>query len=179
MKLRLFIGLPLTNCLINKISFLEKEIDKKSGIKFNWLPLENLHLTLLFIGYVNYESYLRLVDIFSTIKLTKPFFLEITKIDYGPPGSKRMIWLYGKRNKYLEEFKEIVEEKISKAGISYQRENRTYLPHINLIRLKMISNFPILGEKLNWKVTLSEVTIFQSYLLKTGSKYEKLKSINV
>lgn len=179
MKLRLFIGLPLTGGLVKKIAFLEDEINNKLGFKLNWIPLKNLHLTILFLGYVDYDNYLKLIEIFSSVKLEKPFSLEISKIDYGPPGSKRMIWLYGKRNKSLEEFKKMIEDKIDSAGIPYQREDKVFLPHINLIRLKSGKNLPPLEEKLNWQVILPEVAIFQSHLLPTGAEYEKLRSITV
>lgn len=179
MKLRLFIGLPLTVGLVKKIASLENEINNKLGFKLSWIPLKNLHLTILFLGYVDYDNYLKLIEIFSSVKLEKPFSLEISKIDYGPPRSKRMIWLYGKRNKSLEEFKKAIEDKISSAGIPYQKENRAFLPHINLIRLKSAKNLPPLEQKLNWQVFLPEVAVFQSRLLSGRAEYEKLKSITV
>lgn len=179
MKLRLFIGLTLTASLIKKITFLEKKIDHRLGFKLDWIPLKNLHLTIIFLGYLDYENYLKLIEVFSSLKLSKPFALEISKVDYGPPGSKRMIWLYGKRNKFLAEFKEMITNEIDKMNIPYQREERVYLPHINLARLKFNKNLPSIEEDLNWQVFLSEAAIFQSHLLPTGAEYEKLKSITI
>lgn len=176
MKLRLFIALPLTSGLLKKIAFLEDKIDKKLGFKLDWIPLRNLHLTILFLGHLDYENYLKVSNAFDSLQLTQNFNLKINKIDYGPPGTKRMIWLYGEKNKVLEELRRNLEDKLNELGINYRREEREFLPHINLVRFRKEINLMPINEKLNWQISLNEVALFQSYLLRQGAEYEKLKS---
>lgn len=177
MKLRLFIAYPLTSGLLKKIGFLEEKIEEKTKEKFPWIELKNLHLTILFLGNIFYEDYIKIDKIFDDFKF-KPINVKITKVDYGPPNKKRMIWLYLEKNKKLEEIKNFFEEKIEKEKIFYKREERDYLPHINLARLKKTENLPKIEEKLNWNVVLNQVVLYQSFLKPTGAEYEKLKIIN-
>lgn len=176
MKLRLFIAYPLTSGILKKIGFLEDEIEKQTKQKFPWIPLKNLHLTILFLGSINYEDYLKIDKIFEEIYF-KPISVKIKKIDYGPPGHKRMIWLYVEKNKQLEEMKKIFEKKLDQEKISYKREERDYLPHINLARLKNTKNLPQIKKELNWQIILNEVALYQSHLYPQGAEYEKLKFI--
>lgn len=176
--MRLFIALPLTKGFLSKIAFLEEKIEKKMGFKLPWIPLKNLHLTILFLGYLNYEDYLKVEEIFESFNLfKKPIDLKIKKIDYGPPGIKRMLWLYVEKNKELEEIKEYFENELSLRKVKYKREEREFLPHINLVRLKKTKNLPEIFEELNFSVRLKEICLFQSILKKEGAEYEKLKSI--
>ncbi len=179
MKKRIFFALPLTKGLFPKIANLEDEIEKK--FKVNWIPLKNLHLTLLFLGYIdiNYlNEIIRLInEIYQENKfLFKPFNLKITKIDYGPPGKKRMIWLYVEKNDRLKEIKEKIEEKLDQNKIPYQKEKRDLLLHINLARLKNFKNLPEIKKELNWSIILNEINLYESYLEKPFARYEVISS---
>jgi 2'-5' RNA ligase len=117
MKIRLFIALPLTYGLKKKIAFLEKDLEKEIGFKINWIKLENLHLTLIFLGYISFEDFLKIEEIFKTFpwgkkNLMKEFHLKIKKVDFGPPGKDSMIWLYVEKEKRLEELKKNLKKSL-------------------------------------------------------------------
>jgi 2'-5' RNA ligase len=177
MKLRLFLALPLSSGLKKKIAFLEKKIEEKTKIKFPWIKIENLHLTIVFLGYLNYENYLKVEEILKNINWNKRLELKIKKIDYGPPQNKRMIWLYLEKNQDLENLKNLIEEKLNQEKIPYQREEREFLPHINLARLKNTKDLPEIKEELNWQVVFNELVLFQSILKPSGAQYEKLSKL--
>lgn len=178
--MRLFIALPLNEEILNRISILEKEIDNKFGFRLNWISLKNLHLTILFLGYLNQNDYLKVEDIFNNFQKFKSVLdLKIKKVDYGAPGTKRMIWLYLEKNKELEEIKKYFENEIEKKKINYKREQRNFLPHINLIRLKHLKNLPEIKKQLNWQIHLNKICLFQSILKNEGAEYKNLKSINL
>lgn len=176
--MRLFIAFPLSSRILDKISALEKEIDKKFGFKLNWIPLENLHLTVLFLGYLNKDSHLKVEKVFSNYQGPKEApHLKIKKIDYGAPGTKKMIWLYLEKNRTLEEIKKYFEKEIEKNKINYKKEEREFLAHINLIRLKNFESLPEVKKELNWQIKTNEICLFQSVLTFQGAIYKKLKSI--
>lgn len=176
--MRLFIALPLNKDLITKIAYLEEKIEKNLGFKLTWIPLKNLHLTILFLGYLNYEDYLKVKEIFESFNFfKKQIDLKIKKIDYGPPGIRRMIWLYIEKNNELEEIKKYFENELSRKKVKYKREEREFLPHINLVRLKKTENLPEIFEELNFSIKLNEICLFQSILKREGAEYKKLKSI--
>lgn len=176
--MRLFIAFPLTSEVLNKISPLEEEINKKFGFKLNWIPLGNLHLTILFLGYLNQDNYLKIEEIFSNYHGPQDTpHLKIKKIDYGAPGAKRMIWLYLERSQILEEIRRYFEIEIKRKKINYRKEERKFLAHINLIRLKNFRNLPEIKKELNWRIRMNEICLFQSILTADGAIYKKLKSI--
>jgi len=178
MKTRLFIGLPLTSGLKKKIAFLEEDLEKEIGYKINWIKLENLHLTLIFLGYVTFDDFLKIEEIFKTFpwgkkNLMKEFHLKIKKIDFGPPGKNSMIWLYVEKEKKLEEVKKEFEERLEEYKINYKREERDFLPHINLCRLKGKKINKEIKKELNWGVVFEEIILYKSILEKDGAKYEE------
>jgi 2'-5' RNA ligase len=174
MRKRLFFALSLSSGLLKKISFLEERIEEKTKRKFPWLPLKNLHLTIIFLGYLSYEDYLKLKEIFKNLNWKKRIELKIKKIDYGPPGRKRMIWLYLEKNQDLENLKKLIEEKLHEEQISCHYEEREFLPHINLARLKNIKDLPEIKEELNWQVIFNELVLYESILKPSGALYERL-----
>ena len=69
-----------------------------------WTRKENLHLTLLFLGYLNDEEVLETCRIVKAVgERHSPFVFELNEISYGPPGKKlpRMVWVNGKPVKEL------------------------------------------------------------------------------
>lgn len=184
MKFRLFIALPLTSGLKKKIFFLEEKIEKKVGFKLNWLKPENLHLTLIFLGYLSYQDFLRVAQIFDEFpwgenKFLKNFHLKIKKLDFGPPGKNSMIWLYLEKDKRLEELKNRFEEKLNEYKVNYKKEERSFLPHINLCRLKNKKIKEEIKEELNWGVIFNKIVLFESILKKEGAEYQPQKIIEL
>lgn len=177
MNFRLFIAYPLTSGIISKIGFLEKEIEENFKLKIPWIPLKNLHLTVIFLGNIKQEDYFEIEEIFEEKLPFKIFDIKVKKLDYGPPNKKRMIWLYVEKNKNLEIIKKFFEDKLNERKINYKREEREYLPHINLARLKREKDLPEIKKDLNWSFRISEVSLFQSFLKKEGAEYKILKSL--
>ncbi len=180
MKKRLFFAIPVTKGLYPKIGRLENEIDKK--FKVNWIPLQNLHLTILFLGNIDINHLTKILEIMDKAYLEnkeifQPINLKVKKIDYGPPGKKRMIWLYIEKNERLKLIKNILEEHLQIENIPYQKEEREFLPHINLARLKNFKNLPDIKQDLNWAIVLNELNLYESYLEKPFARYEILKNI--
>jgi 2'-5' RNA ligase len=180
MKKRLFIGIPITKGLYQKISNLEESIDKR----LNWIPLKNLHMTILFLGNIDINEIPEIVNIMDEVKLKyKDYFkklnLKIKKVDYGPPGRKNMIWLYIEKNENLEKIKKIFEEELENRKIYFQREERDFLPHINLIRLKNRKNLKDIKKELNWNVIFTEINLYESHLKKPFVEYEIIKTIEL
>jgi 2'-5' RNA ligase len=85
-----------------------------------------------------------------------------------------MIWLYLEKNQDLENLKKLIEEKLQEEKISYHYEEREFLPHINLARLKNTKDLPEIKEELNWQVIFNELVLYESLLKPSGALYEKL-----
>ncbi|MGC8981573.1 MAG: RNA 2',3'-cyclic phosphodiesterase [Minisyncoccia bacterium] len=180
MKKRLFIGIPITKGLYQKIANLEDDIDKR----LNWIPLKNLHLTILFLGNIDINEIPEIIDMMDEVKIKyKEYFkklnLKIKKIDYGPPGRKNMIWLYIEKDEKLDKIKKIFEDELEKRKIYFQREERDFLPHINLIRLKNKKNLGDIKKDLDWSLIFTEINLYESHLKKPFVEYEVIKTIEL
>ena len=76
---RLFIAAPISRELKNRI----KEIEQRTHLSIPWIPLENLHLTLLFLGDVEEERISLIQDAMRSIQFSA-FEAMATHVDYAP-----------------------------------------------------------------------------------------------
>jgi 2'-5' RNA ligase len=99
-----------------------------------WIDLDQLHLTLRFIGEVDGSLYLDIKEILSTVK-TKPFSLQLKGVGHFPPRKEpRVIWVGVEKNEALPRLRAKIETTLVKEGLP--PEGRKYSPHITIARLK-------------------------------------------
>ena len=122
--MRLFIAVELTDELKKSLIALMHEM-KKAGIKGQYAPADNLHLTLAFIGESDELPAIR--EAVSRVHV-KPFKLSLS--DLGNFGD--LIWIGAKGNQGLSETAKAVREALDSAGIPYDKKG--FLPHITLVR---------------------------------------------
>ncbi len=127
--MRLFIAIPLPDTAIQAVAGLRKEMQ---GVR--WVPPEQLHLTLCFLGDV--ESHLpeALCRALKTIAVPS-FSLTFNRIGCFPhPDAPRVIWMGLKKQAELEHLALQVKEAVASCGIMI--EDRPFTPHITLARIK-------------------------------------------
>jgi len=117
------------------------------------------------------------------LNLTKNFQpqpLKFTNITYGPSAQNpRLIWLQGEPNKSLEQLKTNLEKEFINK-INFKKENRFFLPHITLARIK-INALPYLPSpfKINAFLSFSFIPqslwLIESQLQSKGAQYTDLK----
>ena len=97
MRHRIFIAINLPKGIKDKL--LEYQ-SKWPEIPSRWTKPENLHFTLIFLGYLNDEELVNVCQITKEVASKyKPFSIKLEKIIYGPSAGKpRMIWLEGEKS---------------------------------------------------------------------------------
>jgi len=182
MKHRIFIGLPLPQALQLELEKLERKIRKKFPVKIPWQPFENIHLTLIFIGWVESEQVEKVKQLLreSSLKNQSESGL-VEKIDYGPPSTHRMIWLYLRPNQFLNRLKIDLEQELNANSIPFVKETHKFLPHCTLARLKTIikTKLPDILQPLNLPVDFERLTLFESILQKPFPRYIELDSVTL
>ena len=128
--MRLFIAIELSDELKKSLIGLMHDL-KKTGIKGQYAPADNLHMTLAFIGET--DQLAKIKEAVQSIQF-KPFKLSLS--DLGNFGE--LIWLGVKGNQGLSELVKEVRSTLDDAGISYDKKG--FLPHITLIR-RAIGNY--------------------------------------
>ena len=122
--MRLFVAIQLSDEIKKNVAGTLHSL-KQKGVKGNYVPLRNLHLTLAFIGETDDPGAVK--DALKNISV-KPFKLSLS--DMGTFGD--ILWIGMKGNQGLSSAAKSVRDALDQAGIAYDRKKFT--PHITVIR---------------------------------------------
>ncbi len=149
-----------------------------SGLSFglpgaNWVPDDQLHLTLRFIGEVDRVQFEEIGQALTEVQLD-PFDLVLEGVGTFPPrGTPNVLWVGVEKNEPLLQLRRRVESALVQAGVT--PEGRKFSAHITLARLK---NAPMnrLGEFLTGHALfqldpfeVEEFHLFSSQLTSRGA----------
>lgn len=141
-----------------------------------WVPSENVHLTLRFLGDCREEQVPEIVDAISdSSKKCRTFYGRTTGLGVFPnPKRTGVLWLGVKEEPELAN----VYNEINKALVSlgFSVEKRPFSPHITLARIKAphLIDINITGSKIELErdFFVDGVTLFQSHLSRKGALHE-------
>ena len=180
MKIRTFLALELPQTVRNKLSVNVELIsghDKLQQIR--WLPKESYHLTLSFLGNVEYvfisNLQLNLEQILSS-KQAVPFrFSEITPFPFS--GTPKIAAAMLECSEELMQLQHNTAKCVRAFGISLER--RRFTPHVTLGRLKSRSrkSMAFQPQQLFLEGVSKKVVIFQVELAPKGAFYTSLGEI--
>ena len=185
---RAFIAIPLPEDIKNQIVSFQK---KTLGLPINWTKKENLHITLLFLGYLNEDQLSDTIEAFEEIiSYHSLFSITLSKYCYGPPNKKlpRMVWIEIAENpKLLSLQNDLKESLFSLPSFQYkEKQNREYSSHITLGRIRQLEfaklaseQRPNIDEDCSLVFSANSVAIMESQLKKTGAEYTILKTCNL
>ncbi len=198
---RLFIAINLPEETKNKIEEIvndlkisvNQRIDQLESVaEIKFLPKENWHLTISFLGYQPDEKIPNILESIKTttqslVSLKRPILIEFERIILAPPGrTPRMIWLVGSKetSKILGTIKTKLEDELIKNGVRFKRENREYNTHLTLARFQSIfgtsdvPNMDIRRPKIeNISFIAQSLDLMESHLKRTGAEYEILSTL--
>ena len=150
--MRLFVAIQLSDEMKKSITGTLHEM-KKQGIKGNYVPLNNLHVTLAFIGETDDPGAVK--EALKGISI-KPF--KMTMAEMGVFGD--LLWVGMKGNQGLSGAAKAVRDALDAAGIPYQKDK--FVPHITIIR-KLGGNWKQVpapkGEMMVKKISLMKTTM--------------------
>lgn len=191
---RVFVAINLPEEIKEKLDNLEKEIEElfppeQGRGLLKWVPKENLHLTLLFVGTVPTDKTAQLCQLVQEITQTQnPFPIKIFKVCYGPSPKMppRLIWLALEKNKELLKIASGLKEKIFKSGFLRRIEEREFSPHITLARIRTWQwrqiepeERPDIERELGLEFEVKSVEVMESQLKRSGAEYKVLESCNL
>ncbi|MDP2910692.1 MAG: RNA 2',3'-cyclic phosphodiesterase, partial [bacterium] len=126
---RIFIAINFPENIKKKLADYR---EKWPELTARWTKSDNIHITLVFLGYISDEEMPEICEIVKeVISKYNSFDISLNKICYGPPDKKpaRMIWAMGKKIGELGLLKKELDEKL---GVF---ENREFAFHITLARI--------------------------------------------
>jgi 2'-5' RNA ligase len=183
-KIRSFIALEMPDEIrraLDEISFnLRKEL---ANVPLRWVPIENIHLTLKFLGDID-QAQVQAVDeiLKSLTKGLRPFDISLEDLGAFPNLQRaRVLWV-GVKVQAIGEFQQKLEERLSK--LQFKPEARKFEPHLTLARvrgharrsdLEVIRDVILSAEAPRSQPALAgTITLFRSELKPSGSVYNVL-----
>ena len=191
-SMRIFIALDLDDAVRERI---ERFLDGVRGFApdARWVRPESLHITLKFIGEKPAEMIEDTKRALSGVEVT-PFDLRVRGYGFFPTAkSARVFWIGIESGPQLRQLAKAVDEMTFALGIP--KEERPFSPHLTLARGGGDSgapgwrkgdrpnrSFQFLQEKLSklaapefGTMTAREFFLYQSQLMRGGSRYTKLQ----
>jgi 2'-5' RNA ligase len=136
--MRLFVGLALGDAARALAVRVAGDLKPKlgRGLEARWVPAENMHLTVRFIGYVPDDRTPSLISAVSSPLDFEPFEIELGGCGKFPPrGAPRAIWIgLTKGLPALTALHEAFNRRLAPLG--FEPENRPYSAHLTLARFK-------------------------------------------
>lgn len=179
MKRRLFVAADIPKILVEDFSTYQKTLSLN---EVRWTKVENYHLTIAFLGYVDESNLTNLENEIGQIaSQTKSFDLHYESLILAPPGKDaQMIWA---KLAPSENFANLVGRIYSFAKPYITELVRTErIPHITLARFRediVVNEDNIRQPQLRQRsFTVSQISLMESKPEKTESQYLKLATFN-
>lgn len=177
--IRSFIAIETPKDIRDNIGVLQTQLKPSLGNLVRWVAIENMHLTLIFLGEVK-EDFLNQVkeQLTSVVKMVMPFEANIKGFGAFPSQrSPRIIWVGMDKGK-----NEVIDlqSRIEKAlkTIGYKPEDRKFHPHLTIGRVKGFIKETTNIFEANYtsrNFLVKSIVLFKSTLRPQGPIYEKLE----
>ncbi len=152
------------------------------GLPLRWVPAENWHVTLAFLGEVAEHLLLSLEGVIKpVVSACHRMQLPLAGLEWFPSPSKaRLLALSAQAPEQLCALQRELVASLGREG--FHTENRRYLPHLTLARYRGARKRfapPALPPVQAIDLSLEEVTLFQSMLGKGAPVYQPLQQFEL
>ena len=185
---RVFVAINLQDKIKNKLSEFQKNIESEFEFcPIKWAKKDSFHITLLFLGSVKSEQIPEVIKIVKRIALQNPVFsMNLNKICYAPIGviPPKMIWIKSKKNEQAVKIKKEMEKEFLNLNISsFRAENRNFIPHITLGRIKQWDwrgldqdEKPKIENDISLNFQIKSIDVMESRLKRSGAEHTILQT---
>ena len=170
--------------------YLLQEINKMQKAlfhaKINWVPNENFHCTLKFLGNTPEEKIddikRAMIRAFSGVEKKEIQWNQLAL--FGSKYKPRVLWLGCKENTFLKDLHLCLKKELLLEGFEYDSQN--FVPHVTLGRIKELNDKNSLNELIRHydliefqKSILSELSLMESVLSSKGVLYNNLFTMSL
>lgn len=175
---RLFIAIGFEQELSEKLSREVKKVKinlDKAGVGYKWVPSENYHVTLVFLGSAEEDRKNQVIQALHQVaSISKSFDLLISGVDaFSSEREARAIYCGVQNKKGLRALVDQIREQM---GLSPDEE---YSPHLTIARLRNPGNVKDIISPVKrkdfFKVKVTEVRLYRSVLAGPYPVYQVLE----
>jgi len=180
--IRAFIAVNLSPDILDRIEQVALDLKTRmDSVPIRWVPIENIHLTLKFLGNVSTANLEILKDILGKVVSSHhECDISVGGIGVFPkPNNPRVVWVGMEISQELISLQRNIE--IETARLGYSREHRPFSPHLTFGRVSRnasTQDVQIIAKILeNYKVgflgatRVRTVYLFRSDLKPEGAEY--------
>ena len=176
MKRKIFISINIPEKVKKRLA---KSTQKWQDLPVKWTKEANLHITLLFLGYVDEESLLEICQkVRDAIENEDIFDIEFEKIELFPSADDpKMVALTGSSNADLLRLHEKIEKELN----IFTSAKKSFRPHITLGRgrkykWEALEHKPSISEKYPLAITAESIDVMASDFGDGTSEYTIIES---
>jgi len=176
-----------------KINLSEEILSKINDIKTNlenepikWVETNNMHLTLKFLGDTTDDQIDAVIHVLDQIKVDfQSFSFDIKGCGvFKNIRQPRVLWFGIDQINEMKKIHNVIETELLKIG--FEKEQRSFTPHLTLGRIKFIKHTEKLRKLLDLhknqvfqKLEVKEITLFESNLTPQGPIYNSIHTIGL
>jgi len=184
MRHRVFIAINLPENIKKKLADFQ---GRWPEIPARWTKKDNLHITLIFLGYLSDNELLEVCKITKeTASRNFSFPVNLNKVICAPPKKipPRMVWAEGEKSKEFTALKNDLEKSLLISnGVRFSPESRAFSPHITLARIRAFEwkrlepeARPEINEEISLSFQAESIEVMESQLKRGGAEYTILES---
>ncbi|NLG72551.1 MAG: RNA 2',3'-cyclic phosphodiesterase [Chloroflexi bacterium] len=133
--IRAFIAISISPEILHRLQGVTQQLkDRLEDVPVRWVPVENMHLTLKFLGDVSEANVERIKEILEKVgRNCSPFEISVGELGAFPSLRRpRVIWAGVKAPPELKALQRSIDTETARLG--YAREEREFSPHLTLGR---------------------------------------------
>jgi 2'-5' RNA ligase len=183
MDLRCFIAVRMPVSVRKAIAEVMDTL-RKSGADVKWVPEENIHITLKFLGSTDEATIGGIKEsLHRSVAAYRPFSIRVAGTGYFPAGRRpRVVWIGIDDVGALPDLQRDIEKEMVTFG--YEEEKRPFSPHLTIGRVRsdkrvteMLKRLDAFRETGFGEVEIGEITLMKSELRPAGAEYSSLAEI--
>ena len=175
LRRRVFIGIPIGHKIKSILPSLKSTVHSSTNI-IRWIPLDNIHLTLSFLGNISDKDIPNIVQSLENCITSKYFKIKIESRGVFPSANfPKILWIgIGKGADELTLLQKEIERSVRKFNKISRKEK--FKPHITIARIRRsrlkIDVLPFLNTVYSpIELDITSICLYESILLPEGSRY--------
>jgi RNA 2',3'-cyclic 3'-phosphodiesterase len=182
--MRLFVALIIPEAVRQNLAAMRRDFPAIAS-QLRWVPPQNFHVTLKFIGSVPPEKLPPIIEALRRVSLVDRVQLRIRGVGWLVNAKTGvMLFAFVQASKPLTALATAIDQQLERLG--FTPENRTFMPHLTLVRASrdLPANFQTALRELAEQhkqydfgsVTPEEFHLMESKTLPAGPIYSKIQS---